>query len=144
MTRGEVARRLGKSIATVRRLEGRVLFPTKRRNGRWWFDESEVEALRCDPDRFRANAPSTWLRVRIQLAEPSKGAGLTSRRAALPVPVQRDAAVVEGAELVMQLLSELLNAVAELPPRQLVRAGIDEEFLDRCGEALGLLGPSEL
>jgi hypothetical protein len=137
MTRGEVARRLGKSIATVRRLEGRVLFPTKRRNGRWWFDESEVEALRCDPARLRANARSTWLGARIHRAEPREDARLL-RRSASAVPVQEGAALAGRAELLTVLLTELLSAVVDLPPRYLLRVGIDDDLLDRCSVGLGL------
>jgi hypothetical protein len=45
LTRSQVAKRLGKSIATVRRLEGVHLFPRKDRRGVHWFEEYEVEAL---------------------------------------------------------------------------------------------------
>lgn len=45
MTRKQVAQRLGKSIATVRRLEGVLLHPAPDPRGRVHFDGSEVEQL---------------------------------------------------------------------------------------------------
>lgn len=45
MTRSQVAKRLGKSIATVRRMEGHELHPTKDERGFNRFDPSEVEAV---------------------------------------------------------------------------------------------------
>lgn len=45
MTRANVARRLGKSIATIRRMEGIELHPVKDGNGVNRFDAAEVEAI---------------------------------------------------------------------------------------------------
>lgn len=45
MTRQQVARRLGKSLATIRRIEGVLLHPTKDSRGVHHFDIDEVEAL---------------------------------------------------------------------------------------------------
>lgn len=45
MTRQQVARRLGKSLATVRRIEGVLLHPTRDSRGIHRFDGAEVEAL---------------------------------------------------------------------------------------------------
>jgi hypothetical protein len=45
MTRKQVALRLGKSVSTVRRLEGHSLFPEVDENGCHQFDPDEVEAL---------------------------------------------------------------------------------------------------
>ncbi len=45
MTRGEVARRLGKSIATVRRMEGSVLHPRRDEQGVLRFSSEEVERV---------------------------------------------------------------------------------------------------
>ena len=47
MTRGQVARTLGKSIATVRRLEGVLLHP-RLTAGVWRFERSEVETLAAE------------------------------------------------------------------------------------------------
>jgi hypothetical protein len=46
MTRGQVARYLGKSIATVRRIEGRHLHPRRDANGVFRFRPAEVRELR--------------------------------------------------------------------------------------------------
>lgn len=45
LTRGQVAKRLGKSVATVRRLEGRELHPRRDAKGVLRFDPDEVEAV---------------------------------------------------------------------------------------------------
>jgi hypothetical protein len=45
MTRKQVALRLGKSLATVRRIEGSLLYPTRDARGVHHFDDSEVETL---------------------------------------------------------------------------------------------------
>ncbi|MEO6599518.1 MAG: hypothetical protein ABIQ16_06565 [Polyangiaceae bacterium] len=45
MTRKQVASRLGKSVATVRRIEGVLLYPTRDARGVHRFDVSEVDAL---------------------------------------------------------------------------------------------------
>jgi len=51
MTRKQVAARLGRSLATVRRLEGDVLHPVVDANGVHQFDPQEVEALARDVAR---------------------------------------------------------------------------------------------
>lgn len=50
MTRKQVGRRLGKSIATVRRIEGVLLHPVRDERGIHRFDPDEVEALALDVD----------------------------------------------------------------------------------------------
>jgi hypothetical protein len=45
ITRKQVARRIGKSIATVRKMEGVSLHPNPDAKGVHWFDEEEVEAV---------------------------------------------------------------------------------------------------
>jgi hypothetical protein len=45
LTRSAVAKLLRRSIATVRRLEGRELFPRRDRNGVLRFDEDEVATV---------------------------------------------------------------------------------------------------
>lgn len=45
LTRSQVAHRLGKSIATVRRMEGELLFPVVDGQGVHRFDAEEVELL---------------------------------------------------------------------------------------------------
>lgn len=45
LTRSQVAKRLGKSIATVRRMEGSDLHPKRDERGVFQFDFDEVEAI---------------------------------------------------------------------------------------------------
>lgn len=45
MKRKQVAAALGKSLATVRRLEGRLLFPKQDANGHWRFNPRKVAEL---------------------------------------------------------------------------------------------------
>lgn len=47
MTRGQVARSLGRSLATVRRIEGSLLHP-RLLDGVWRFESREVEALTAE------------------------------------------------------------------------------------------------
>jgi septal ring factor EnvC (AmiA/AmiB activator) len=63
MTRGQVAKRLGKSVATVRRMEGRELHPSRDRNGVFQFDPAEVERVaQGRGDHTGAHARrSSWL-----------------------------------------------------------------------------------
>jgi hypothetical protein len=85
LTRSQVARRLGKSLATVRRLEGSSLHPRRDDNGVHWFDESEVQRLadnrrttrrmleRAGPQppecRDRVKRPDWWPQ-RLERVEP--------------------------------------------------------------------------
>lgn len=69
MTRKQVAARLGRSLATVRRLKGTELHPVVDATGVHRFDPSEVEALARDnvqPRVFRAFAVSE-----VTSAEPN-------------------------------------------------------------------------
>jgi hypothetical protein len=61
LTRTQVARRIGKSLATVRRLEGVQLHPHVDANGVHRFEVREVELLarRLHSPRSRANEVST-------------------------------------------------------------------------------------
>jgi hypothetical protein len=45
LTRSQVALRIGRSIATVRRMEGRSLHPTRDAHGVHWFDPRAVEEV---------------------------------------------------------------------------------------------------
>jgi hypothetical protein len=48
LTRSQVAKRLDRSVATVRKMEGRVLHPTRNERGVWLFDEADVEEVARD------------------------------------------------------------------------------------------------
>ena len=65
LSRKEVAKRLKLSVASIRRLEGNVLFPIVDRNGVHRFDPADVDALASTPHRIRLWAQSNWLRRRI-------------------------------------------------------------------------------
>jgi hypothetical protein len=45
LTRSGVAKRIRKSLATVRRMEGNELHPEVDENGVHWFDEDEVDQV---------------------------------------------------------------------------------------------------
>lgn len=55
MTRKQVADRLGRSLATVRRLEGSILHPRRDSRGVHHFDRNEVESLARDLDAGRVS-----------------------------------------------------------------------------------------
>jgi hypothetical protein len=75
LKRSHVAKRLGKSLATVRRLEGVELHPVIGENGVHLFDETEVDEVamrgrRGPSDNGSAaspttHAPSAWLRAEL-------------------------------------------------------------------------------
>lgn len=60
MTRREVAKRLGKSVAAVRRLEGVHLHPARDARGVHHFDEDDVEAL---AHRVSSGEVSIWREI---------------------------------------------------------------------------------
>jgi hypothetical protein len=61
VTRKQVAQRLGKSVATVRRLEGVLLHPREDGHGRYHFDATEVEQL---AERIEAGEIAPWQHLR--------------------------------------------------------------------------------
>jgi len=64
MTRKQVADRLGRSLATVRRLEGHLLHPRRDARGVHHFDRGEVERLARDLELRRVSlAPSARSRA---------------------------------------------------------------------------------
>src|SRR3954464_14090818 len=62
--RAQVAKRLGKSVATVRRLEGVELFPTLDDDGTHQFDPAEIELLAAKMDRG-LHPHSPWRRAEL-------------------------------------------------------------------------------
>jgi hypothetical protein len=62
--RAQVAKQIGKSVATVRRLEGTELFPTLDEDGTHRFNAAEVEAFATRMDRA-ARPQSVWLRAAL-------------------------------------------------------------------------------
>jgi hypothetical protein len=75
LTRAQVAKRLGRSIATVRRLEGVALHPTRDPAGIHRFDDDEVQAVagRMDDAGLTVALPSS-------MTEPDEGTSLVVAR----------------------------------------------------------------
>jgi hypothetical protein len=59
LTRRQVADRLGCSIASVRRLEGKALHPEQSESGAWLFAAAEVEALASSQRPRAKSSPAT-------------------------------------------------------------------------------------
>lgn len=74
MTRKQVAQRLGKSIATVRRLEGVLLHPTLDSSGKHHFDADDVEAL---VEGIQRGEVTIWQQMRA-VSEPLKGIAMSN------------------------------------------------------------------
>jgi hypothetical protein len=127
LTRSQVARRLGKSIATVRRLEGRVLFPRFDSRGTHWFDEWEVERIRLNPEQISKHGRSKWFRTvseqsRLRTRDEAWLTQPTVSPNAHALPRNRRASFADALEA---LLAQLL----EVDTRRLVAAGLDEHVL---------------
>ncbi|MDF3067094.1 MAG: hypothetical protein K0R38_2695 [Polyangiaceae bacterium] len=78
MTRKQVAERLGKSVATVRRLEGVLLHPKLDSKGKHVFDADEVTAL---IEGIRAGEITLWQQMRAT-TESLEGIGVDNLHAA--------------------------------------------------------------
>lgn len=132
LRRSQVARRLRRSISSVRRLERRELFPVRDARGVHWFDEHEVDELARRLARGEVTAAQgAWL-----------SGGEQPRRAPTP-EVKRQSAGRrgEGSPRLEHELTALKRENAEL--RERVRAFIlgVETLLDRgpVDEALQML-----
>lgn len=123
LKRGEVARRLRKSVATVRRLEGHILFPSRDQRGIYRFDEWEVERLIKNPERARRWARSQWFERRANRAAKSRRV-LADPAEHVPIPLKG-------------LLLAVLERLSDIAPPVLRRAGIDEDFLNAIEDAIG-------
>lgn len=75
LTRGQVAKRLGKSIATVRRMEGGALHPKQDLNGIFRFDPTEVERVLRQPSRASVQPAisrrSEWFETAVAIRDHS-------------------------------------------------------------------------
>jgi hypothetical protein len=139
LTRTQVARRLGKSVATVRRLEGCVLFPSLDWRGVHRFDDWEVEQLRENPERAHGYARSEWFESRQRRARKQRTTHRTDApRRGQTAPASRihGPSNTDVLARVLELLVERLTAV---PARFLVRAGINDEFFEHILETLELV-----
>lgn len=127
ITRADVARILDVSTTTVRRMEGKALFPEVKR-GVHWFDLNEVQDLKRKGKLPKEAAQSRWFR---------ENRGATHRphsaRPMHPKPVPNPHAnELEHSEL--RVAHDLLDAIARLPRRQLraiQRSGLIDEVLER-------------
>lgn len=126
LSRSQVAKRLGKSVATVRRLEGHVLFPVRDRRGIYRFEQWEVERLIGNPERATRWARSRWL-VRA----------LSERRVHQSSP----AGSLRRSDLtqVMTSVRELVDRICDIEPSSLRRTGVDRNLLSVLVEAVDLL-----
>jgi hypothetical protein len=77
LTRGQVAKRLGKSIATVRRMEGRALHPKRDQKGVLRFNPAEVERVVREP-------------LRVGVGQPREGTARQSRWFESELSARRD------------------------------------------------------
>jgi hypothetical protein len=139
LTRTEVAKRLGKSVATVRRLEGHVLFPAKDWRGVHRFDEWEVERLEKNPERTQRWARSRWFEQRRtdgRRARALVAQGGASRRLAGTFPG------ASSSDATIAALSELVGHLLECDADELYQLGVRPRFiaaLARVAEELTLL-----
>ena len=154
MTRGQVARRLGKSIATVRRLEGTQLHPRRDASGVLRFDPNEVERVARALGRG-GGAPgvpgmrSRWFdaldddevedpedvehRERLQKLEAEANAAAEARRAAEAERLRREEREEHARLRELQLhaarqLSSLSGLIGSCSPRELRILSRDPEI----------------
>ena len=96
LTRNGVAKRLRRSIATVRRLEGRVLFPMLDDLGVHRFREEEVDGIAAQlaAGRSVAAARGDWLQEwkepgrlkrKAQRTKPAKSTAVSTERLGRPL-----------------------------------------------------------
>lgn len=124
LTRSAVAKRLRRSIATVRRLEGQELFPRRDRNGILRFDESEVAAV--------------TRRLKTGEVPAARGGWLHNRRSPSPWPATEarrgSSAQVGHAEEIAKLRDENARLREELAELTTVSADLLEELESLCGD----------
>jgi hypothetical protein len=133
LTRSQVARRLGKSISTVRRLEDRALHPIVGKRNVRYFDDWEVEQLKRNPDRVASFAQSEWFKHKR--ASPLRGAP----RKAAPVVVPDLRSLGERRALAAAELEGLFEALLDVPAARLLRAGLDEDAFNVLATAIDAL-----
>jgi hypothetical protein len=133
LTRTQVARRLGKSIATVRRLEGRALHPARGEHDVRLFDISEVDRLKRDPKRLAQFAKSPWFRQNRAAKPRSPGrAAPSTRPTRIELNVTRAWQVAGDLERVSEML-------LDIPASRLLRAGVDEAAFEVLSTAIEIL-----
>lgn len=130
LTRAEVARQLGKSIATVRRLEYRVLFPSRDARGILRFEESEVDRARRDPASLRVFGRSQWFedKVRDDAHRRREAATRTPRRSKR----YPGTAATFSAQLANDLQATLCALFLRFNAKQLRVCGLDVDLFARA------------
>jgi hypothetical protein len=139
LTRIQVARRLGKSIATVRRLEGRVLFPSRDWRGVHLFDDWEVEQLRERPARAFTYARSEWFEARQKEAKKAAAPSTKDAPRVFAASASSEAYEMTTADVLARALEVLADRLCVIPTTVLARAGIDEELFELVVETLELV-----
>jgi len=139
LTRSGVAKRLGKSLATVRRMEGVELHPTRDERGVHHFDPEEVEAVARGEiltDRsHRLGAP--WLGERIERYEPMERVRVSS---AEDVERERMREQKRRAEVVRdEVAKQVLEQVARMERERLIA-----DVLDTIEEGDGVLDDDDI
>jgi hypothetical protein len=139
LTRSEVARRLNRSIATVRRLENVVLHPTRGRNNVRLFDPWEVDLVARDPSRMAPFCRSSWFETnRGNWAKPRMRSGGKTFQKQRP-ETEEPASGCRRRLAVADELEATIEVLLDAPPRRLMAAGIDDRALEVLVAAVDLL-----
>jgi hypothetical protein len=125
MTRKQVAQRLGKSVATVRRLEGNLLHPSTDAAGRVRFDETEVESLVAQLDRGEV---TLWREMRCAPAPLMEASPSCPRCAELEMELSERSG---DAEERAKLLRRELDAVRGELDQERERYRVEQRHLER-------------
>src|SRR5690349_13236282 len=117
LTRAQVAKRLGKSIATVRRLEGHALHPTRDERGIHRFDRAEVDQLAIQR-ALPGAARSRWFESARPFAchdvAPTRGPASAPRRRGVTVEADPRPAIARQRALETARADALGLLVAEV------------------------------
>lgn len=124
MTRAEVAKRIGRSIATVRRMEGKELHPSVDWNGVHLFDPDEVEAVAQELKEngrrsleYTNDLPPFLLASRIKTVEYEKE-NLTGELEDLQKKLDRMSGIEEVAAKLLTMTDEALRLAEGAGSRQ--------------------------
>jgi hypothetical protein len=131
LTRAGVAKRIGRSIATVRRLEGSELFPTVGRDGVHRFDPSEVDAVLERRGTGSRLGPRGWLDSEIKRRE-----GDACARGAFRQTAARRGAEKRIQATLEEIIERLSLAIDALTEREL--RGLPRELVDALSDVLAL------
>jgi len=130
LTRAQVAARLGRSVATVRRLEGVVLHPSRGRRGVRLFEKDEVD--RVAREGYPAQLGDS---LDTPVSAPARFTDRGSRNAErCPSPATFHALQMELAET-RELSKFLARAFVELANDRMV-AALEPDFAEMIAELL--------